>query len=253
MVTDFNIDIFFKIFAKENYKTFVKQIPQLAHSDVLFYYAIAKGYGFNKIRLDECKNFLKKFNFDPEGTQFLVEATQKEWFRNINRKISYIPILQTHDHYSDWQMKSEFGILYSKLSNYSFLIHSSYDTNYFSNNFPQVIKKFKNQKNIQIKNFKKEIFKFLLKENTYYNKVKLNEDCNWNIKELIALFKKLSNHKKKLYMRDIKYEDRAPYQYYCTFLIFRNRTMMNDIEEPHYSRATINITPEGKVINYRKL
>ena len=86
------------------------------------------------------------------------------------------------------------------------------------------------QKNIQIKHFKKEIFKFLQKKNyhnywNYYNKVKLNEDYNWNIKELIILFKKLSNHKKKLYMRDIKYEDRAPYQYYCTFLIFRNRTL----------------------------
>ena len=44
----FNIEEFFKILAKENFKTLVKQMPILKGPETLFSYALAKGFGFNK-------------------------------------------------------------------------------------------------------------------------------------------------------------------------------------------------------------
>ena len=44
----FNVDIFFKILAKENFKDLVNQMPILEKSETLFGYALAKGFGFNK-------------------------------------------------------------------------------------------------------------------------------------------------------------------------------------------------------------
>ncbi len=48
MRKNFDIEVFFSILAKTDYKNLVKQLPILVSSETLFSYALAKGYGFNK-------------------------------------------------------------------------------------------------------------------------------------------------------------------------------------------------------------
>ena len=70
----FNVDIFFKILAKENFKDLVNQMPILEKSETLFSYALAKGFSFNK----------KGLWYD-----FLHETDDSEPY-NLSEKFKYI-------------------------------------------------------------------------------------------------------------------------------------------------------------------
>ena len=79
----FNVDSFFNILAKVEYKSLVKQRPILKSPETLFSFALAKGYGFQGKGL--------WYDFLDEDDEF--ENIGKK-FKNIDKHLIYKPLVK---------------------------------------------------------------------------------------------------------------------------------------------------------------
>ena len=107
----FNVDIFFNILAKVEYKSLVKERPILKSPETLFSFALAKGYGFQGKGL--------WYNFLDEDDEF--ENIGKK-FKNIDKHLIYKPLVKIKGGDEDWNAFFEIGILSSKKNDFSFMI-----------------------------------------------------------------------------------------------------------------------------------
>ena len=129
----FNVDIFFKILAKENFKDLVNQMPILEKSETLFSYALAKGFGYNK------KGLWYDFLYETDDSE---PYNLSEKFKYIDKKLVYKPLVKIRGGDEDWNSFFEIGFLKSKKSKYSFIVYNNFISDYSES--PKVIKIFKN-------------------------------------------------------------------------------------------------------------
>ncbi len=178
----FNIEIFFKTFAKE--ENISKEMKEKidADSEVLLTYSLSCAYG----EKDE-NNYLVSRDYTSECT---FENPKKD-FSKISKDFEYIPLIQLiNDDRSYSSSKNEYGYLYTKKSNISFLIsgvHADWGDGQHMQ-IPELIMKFKNFNKKKFTQLPKIVLNSLDKRELC-NIVNFNEKFKWNIKLLKKTFK----------------------------------------------------------------
>jgi len=172
----FNRDIFFDILSGKNKKNLVKKMSILRNPQVLFQYALAKGYGFNKKGL--WYDFINDL-FDMD--QYSIKSKLNE----LDKQIRYKSILAIKDGDEKHVFFLDVGLLnFSKKDKY-FLIYSFNSSD--SYDYPEVVKIYNSQKKIDKK--------LLLKDT--YNVLKKNGLLTPVIKKKIKIWVKKYKKRKK--------------------------------------------------------
>ena len=165
----FDINLFFKILSKQDFKSLVKKIPVVDKPEFLFRFALAKGYGIN----DE--NFIN----DLQEVDDTEPYPLKEKIKQIDKRLSYKPIFQIEDGDDKHIHCVDLGLLGSKNEENVFLIYNYFTTAEY--NYPQVVKIYKKNKIPNILGIKKDASK-IIKEFPYptpFIKKKLNQKNLW--------------------------------------------------------------------------
>ena len=170
----FNIEEFFKILAKENFKTLVKQMPILKAPETLFSYALAKGFGFNK------KGLWYDFLYEVDDSE--PDNLSKK-FKHIDKALVYAPLVKILGGEEDWDSFFEIGILKSKKSKYSFIVYNNFTSDYSES--PQVIKIFKNNNIPGFAALKKHVSKVIKRVNFGPTKRKIASLGVWKNKVFV--------------------------------------------------------------------
>ena len=148
----FNRDIFFDILSGKNKKNLVKKMSILRNPQVLFQYALAKGYGFNKKGL--WYDFINDL-FDMD--QYSIKSKLNE----LDKQIRYKSILAIKDGDEKHVFFLDVGLLnFSKKDKY-FLIYSFNSSD--SYDYPEVVKIYNSQKKIDKKLLLKDTYNVLKK------------------------------------------------------------------------------------------
>ena len=162
----FNIDIFFNILAKVEYKSLVKQRPILKSPETLFSFALAKGYGFQGKGL--------WYDFLDED-EHLYNIGKK--FKNIDKHLIYKPLVKIKGGEEDWNAFFEIGILSSKKNDFSFMIYNHFNSSYTER--PKVIKIYKNNKVPTFPELKKYVMTIIKKVNFGPTRIKISNLGVW--------------------------------------------------------------------------
>ena len=192
----FNIEVFFKTFAKE--ENISKEMKKIIDADPegLFIYSLSCAYGVkDENDYQVSLEYLSECNFE----------NPKKDFSNISKDFEYIPLIQLiNDDRSYSYSKSECGYLYTKKSNISVLINSLHaewgDGQHIQK--PKPIMKFKNFNKKKFTQLPKIVLNSFDKREIC-NIVNLNEKFKWNMK----LIKKAFNNSAKDRIKSIKKPD----------------------------------------------
>ena len=246
----FNIEIFFKVFAKENISKFALDRPH-----ILFEYALSKGYGYEN---DE--DFSEAiYLLDGDYWNFM---NPKKSFLHVSKSLNYFPILQIHDNEpgGEWDSAQEFGYLYSKKSDLSFLVNTRYFRS--DNDRPKPINVFKKFNSKNISELQKLTLNFIKKHNPggLCNVVNLNDKMKWNFNKLTKLFKNAAKDRNKQ-----KKKDRTPnpvdpkeltvdspdWYYDIWFFTMNEKKMTSKTPFFSFDKAIVKIEPSGKIIKLK--
>ncbi len=253
----FNIEVFFKTFAKEKEENISKELKVTidALPENLFTYSLSCGYG----EKDE-NNFYDSLDYmDDDYASFI---NPKKSFLHISKDFGYFPILQIHDNEPSgvWISQTEYGYLYTEKSNLSFLISSGYYRgDGSSNEYPSLVKIFKKFNKKKINGLSKLVLNHLKGTRTLElcNTINLNKNIKWNYKLLSKIFIKASIWKRKIKKeweepKDISTRLDVPKWYYDIWFFTMNEKKMTS-KTPSFSfdKAIVKIEPSGKIIKLK--
>ena len=146
----FNIYTFFEILSGKNFDKLSKKMPALQNPDLLFGYALAKGYGV--------KGSIYKYNFSDEAEPFPL----KERFKQTDKRLIYTSIVEIEDGDDKGAYGVCIGLLTSKSIDNVFLIYNYFTTSTYD--YPQVVRIYKKGKVPKKIDIKKDVSKIIKKE-----------------------------------------------------------------------------------------
>jgi hypothetical protein len=155
----FNIDIFFDILSGKDKKNLIKKMGILQNPQVLFQYALAKGYGFNKKGL--WYDFIDDL-YDID--QYSIKSKLNE----LGKQINYKSILAIKGGDEKHVFFLDVGLLnFTKRDKY-FLIYSFNSSD--SYDYPEVVKIYSSEKKIDKKLILQDTY-LVLKKNGLLNSI----------------------------------------------------------------------------------
>ena len=155
----FNIDIFFDILSGKDKKNLIKKMGILQNPKVLFQYALAKGYGFNKKGL--WYDFIDDL-YDID--QYSIKSKLNE----LGKQINYKSILAIKGGDEKHVFFLDVGLLnFTKRDKY-FLIYSFNSSD--SYDYPEVVKIYSSEKKIDKKLILQDTY-LVLKKNGLLNSI----------------------------------------------------------------------------------
>ena len=157
----FNIEIFFDILSGKDKENLVKKMNILQNPQVLFQYALAKGYGFNKKGL--WYDFINDL-FDMD--QYSIKSKLNE----LDNQIKYKSILAIKGGDEKHVFFLDVGLLNFSRKDKYFLIYSFNSSD--SYDYPEVVKIYNSQKKIDKKLLLKNIYTVLKKNGLLTSTIK---------------------------------------------------------------------------------
>ena len=191
----FNVDVFFKTFAKKDNIT--KNIkPKIKYvKENLFLWSLSCAYG----QRDE-NNFdgLKYMTQEDKYINFLIP---KKSFLDISKDLKYIPLMKLIDNDgSYYSCDTEYGYLYSAKSNISFIVKSQFSIwgDGQESELPFPIANFSDFNKKKFSQIPKKLLDSLNKIDTKQGFiVNFNKSFKWNIKLIKKIFRKSISERKK--------------------------------------------------------